>query len=331
MSSWRSAACRTMPALWAVVIVSLGLVSQAIPSAGSRATAAQTTAQPLRAAPSVPRYRGIRCPDPVGHRVTQCRLGIHGTPDLSRRSWARLAREVTVSAPFRDLTANGAAAGERSWPLLDSLGLPMGTLRQDERGKVRLAAISGEDFSVVAMNVRGHGCAASTRQMRTMTLVQLIAPKAPSHGTQAFLDVRAVADPAAAAAFHAQRGGGTGCGPSGARRGRPRPLTDPAVGADAHTRLSNGALNTVTEYDAKPAFGGTVYFMTNTTSVRVGGITRGMVRTGTPVITVDRFARCDPSSDGTLTWRYVAIPTAQAARPYLYGWIPARCPARLRH
>lgn len=104
-----------------------------------------------------------------------------------------------------------------------------------------------------------------------------------------------------------------------------RPLRDPAVGATAHARLSDGTINTVTEYDAKPAFGGTVYFMSNTTSVFVGGIARGMVRVGTPISTVDRLRGCDPNSDGTLTWRYVAIHTGKRSRPRLYGWLPARC------
>jgi hypothetical protein len=67
--------------------------------------------------------------------------------------------------------------------------------------------------------------------------------------------------------------------------------------------------------------------MTNTTSVSVGGVARGMVRVGTPVAKVDAFASCDPNSDGTLTWRYWSIRTGVAARPRLYGWIPGRCPA----
>ena len=104
-----------------------------------------------------------------------------------------------------------------------------------------------------------------------------------------------------------------------------RPLT-----RESHARLSDGTLNTVTEYDAKPAFGNVVYFMSNTTNVSVGGIARGMVRVGTPVAKVDSFARCDPNSDGTLTWRYWSIRTGVVGRPRLYGWIPTPCPARLR-
>lgn len=134
----------------------------------------------------------------------------------------------------------------------------------------------------------------------------------------------------ALAAFAGQRGGGTGCGPSEREIGRVRGLADPRVGAAAHARLSNGARNSVNEYGAKPAFGSVVYFMSNTTSVSVGGIARGMVRVGTPIATVDGFARYDPNSDGTLTWRYWSIHTAVPAQPRLYGWIPARCPARMR-
>jgi hypothetical protein len=100
------------------------------------------------------------------------------------------------------------------------------------------------------------------------------------------------------------------------------------VGAVAHARLSSGELNTVTEYDAKPAFGNVVYFSSNTTAVFVGGIARGMVRVGTPVAKVDSFTRCDPTSDGTLTWRYWSIRTSNPRRPRLYGWIPARCARR---
>ncbi|MBO9531651.1 MAG: hypothetical protein J7513_01605 [Solirubrobacteraceae bacterium] len=302
---------------------------------GLAAVATVAAASTAPAKSPAPRYLGYPCPDPVGHKVTQCRLGIHGTPDLSRRAWAKTAsKEVTVSAAFRELNPNPARGGAREWPVVDSLGQQMGTLRQTKNGKRRLLAADGQDFSVVAMNVRGHGCAASNAQMATQTLAQIIAPKAPGHGTQGFLAIDAVADDAARRAFTDQLGGGTGCGPSGTRRGKARPLADPAVGAAAHARLSNGTLNSVTEYDAKPAFGRTIYVMTNTTSVRVGGITRAIVRAGTPVQTVDRFRRCDPNSDGTLTWRYLAISTAGATGPidrrYLYGWVPTRCPARMR-
>ncbi len=172
-------------------------------------------------------------------------------------------------------------------------------------------------------------------QQSRFALLQIIAAKAPAGGTQAFADIAALdqatgSGRAALAAFTGQRGGGTGCGPAGREIGRVRKLADPRVGATAHARLSDGTLNTVTEYDAKPAFGNVVYFMSNTTSVSVGGIARGMVRVGTPVAKVDGFRRCDPNSDGTLTWRYWSIRTGVAGRPRLYGWIPARCPARMR-
>ena len=181
---------------------------------------------------------------------------------------------------------------------------------------------------MTSVRVRGRGCAASTAQQARFTLVQVIA-RAPSGGTQGFLDTRALnrASPSgrrALDAFARQRG--TGCGPSGPERGRLRALADPRVGARAHARLSNGAINGVTEYDAKPAFANVVYFNSNTTQVSVGGIARGMVRVGTPVAKVDSFATCDPSSDGTLTWRYWSIRTGNAARPRIYGWIPANCP-----
>ena len=39
---------------------------------------------------------------------------------------------------------------------------------------------------------------------------------------------------------------------------------------------------------------------------------------------------CDPNSDGTLIWRCWAIRTRNPRHRWLYGWIPARCPAALR-
>ncbi len=277
--------------------------------------------------PKTPTYHGMRCPDPVGHRVTECRLGVRGTPDLSRKGWRKVfGAEVTVSEPVTQLVANPAAGNRPDWALLDSLGQPMGRLAYDvEKQRFTLTAFDGIAYRVTTVNMRGHGCAASRRQSRSFALMQLIAPKMPSSGGQAFLDAQAFAGSTAATVFAQQLGGGTGCGPVGKVRGKQRPLANPNVGASAHARLSNGVINTVTEYDAKPPFGNTVYFMSNTTSVKVGGVARGMVRVGTPVSKVDQFRRCDPNSDGTLTWRYVAIHTGKRSRPRLYGWIPARC------
>jgi hypothetical protein len=181
--------------------------------------------------------------------------------------------------------------------------------------------------------MRGHGCAASYDQQTRFTLMQIML--APSGGTQAFVDTAALdqttaSGQAALAAFNAQLGGGPTCAPAGREIGAVRALQNPRVGAFAHARLSDGTRNSVDEYDAKPRFGNIVYFMSNTTAVKAGGITRGMVRVGTPVAKIDTFGYCDPSSDGTLTWRYWSIRTGVAARPRLYGWIPARCPAALK-
>jgi hypothetical protein len=273
-----------------------------------------------------------RCDPPAATSgVASCRVAVHGTPDLGRAAWrARFGGEVTLSERIFSVAANPGAGGARSWPLVDSLGQPMGRLESGGARALKLRDLAGAAYRVSSARVRGHGCAADPAQSRSFPLVQVIAPRAPAGGTQAFVDARAL-DPRSASgaralrAFRTQRGGGTGCGPTGPERGRRHALTDPAVGATAHARLSSGALNSVTEYDAKPAFGSVVYFMTNTTAVRVGGIARGMVRVGTPVATVDRFAGCDPGSDGTLTWRYLAIHTGRRERPRLFGWVPRRC------
>jgi hypothetical protein len=283
------------------------------------------------AALTAPRFEGRTCTPPQGHRIADCRLARHGTPDLSRAAWRALRNaEVTVSKRFDVLAPNPAAGGARSWPLLDSLAQPMGRLEMTDAGRFELLALDGTAYRATTVNVRGHGCAAIDEQSARFALVQIIAGQANGGGTQAFLDSAAIdrTTPLGAVAFDAfakQRGGGTGCGPSGREIGKVRRLADPNVDPFAHARLSNGAINDVKEYDAKPGFGNVVYFMTNTTSVSVGGVARGMVRVGTPIAKVDAFDRCDPNSDGTLTWRYWSIRTGVAARPRLYGWIPARC------
>ena len=245
---------------------------------------------------------------------------------------------MTISKRF-DLLARNPAAGSagsaRDWPLIDSLAQPIGRLQMTDAGRFRLLALDGTAYSATTVNVRGHGCAASDAQSARFPLVQIIAGKANGGGTQAFLDGAAIdrSTPLGAVAFDAfakQRGGGTGCGPRGKEVGKVRRLANPNVDPFAHARLSNGAINDVKEYDAKPDFGNIVYFMTNTTSVSVGGVARGMVRVGTRIAKVDSFDTCDPNSDGTLTWRYWSIRTGVAARPRLYGWIPGRCLKRQR-
>jgi hypothetical protein len=281
-------------------------------------------------------YKGRRCTPPSGHRIADCRVAEHGTPDLSRAAWRALfGEEVTISDRVDGLAPNPYAAGAASWPLVDSLGQPIGVLTATSTGRFTLVALDGTAYHATRVNVRGHGCAATTAQSAGFPLVQIIAGKAPSGGTQAFVDGTALhtgstLDAAALKAFATQLGGGTGCGPAGREISGTRPLANPRVGSTAHARLSNGQLNTATEYDAKPAFGDVVYFSSNTTEVSVGGVARGMVRVGTPVAKVDSFKTCDPNSDGTLIWRYWSIHTAVPANPRLYGWIPGRCPVSLR-
>lgn len=297
---------------------------------------AAAVASAATAATSSPRFEGRACTPPKGHKIADCRLGRRGTPDLSRAAWRALrGKEVTISKRIDALAPNPAAGGVRSWPLIDSLAQPMGRLQTNAAGRFELVALDGRVFRATTVNLRGRGCAASADQSNRFFLAQVIAGQANGGGTQAFLDSAAIdrGTPLGAIAFDAfaqQRGGGTGCGPSGREISQVRRLANPNVDPFAHARLSNGAINDVREYDAKPDFGNTVYFMTNTTNVSVGGVARGMVRVGTRIAKVDTFARCDPNSDGTLTWNYWSIRTGVAARPRLYGWIPARCPVRLR-
>jgi hypothetical protein len=293
------------------------------------------TAMPVAdAGGATPGFEGRACKPPQGHRVTDCRVARHGTPDLSRAAYRALRdEEVTISVRIEGLMPNPAAGGARSWPLVDSLGQPIGAL-ESAAGRFTVVGSGGARYRAFTVNVRGHGCAASPDQGARFTLVQFIAGRAPSGGGQAFLDSAALeasslSGRAALTAFVNQRGGGTGCGPARREIGRVRRLADPRLPRTAHARLSNGRVNDAKEYNAKREFGDVVYFMSNTTSVSVGGIARGMVRVGTPVAKADAFAYCDPNSDGTLIWRYWSIRTQDPANPRLYGWIPGRCPAAL--
>jgi hypothetical protein len=287
------------------------------------------------ASASAATYKGRPCPKPTGHAVTDCRIAAHGAPDLSRRAWRALyGAEVSITKDVRSLARNPAAGNARRWPLLDSLGQRIGLLASDGAGRFALSGTGVAAHPARAVRVRGHGCAASLRQQRRFPLVQVIATRRPPGGTQAFIDGAALRSAAsgrrALRAFDRQRGGGTGCGPAARERGVVRPLKNPGVGSFAHARLGNGELNSVDEYDAKPAYANVVYFSSNTTEVHAGGIARGMVRVGTPVAPVDAFSYCDPNSDGTLIWRYWSIHTRVRGHRRLYGWIPGRCPAALR-
>ncbi len=293
------------------------------------AVAASASAAP---AAKAPRFEGRVCKPPSGHHIADCRVARRGTPDLSRAAWRALrGKEVSIDVEVESLAPNPAAAGARSWPIVDSLAQPMGTIVMAANGRRSVRRFDATTHRVTGMHMRGHGCAANLDQQRRFMLLQVMAQ---GGGTQAFVDTAAldqatVSGRAALAAFNAQLGGGTECGPPGREISRVRKLANPRVGAVAHARLSNGTINGVDEYDAKPAYGNVVYFMSNTTAVRAGGITRGMVRVGTAVAKVDTFGYCDPSSDGTLTWRYWSIHTGIPGRG-MYGWIPTRCPAALK-
>jgi hypothetical protein len=293
-----------------------------------------TAAAAAYAAPAAraPRFEGRVCKPPSGHRIADCRIARRGTPDLSRAAWRALrGKEVTIDVEVESIAPNPAAAGARSWPMLDSLGQPMGSIEMAADGRRSVRRLDGTVHRITGTHMRGHGCAASLDQQGRFTLLQVMAQ---GGGTQAFVDTAALdqATPsgqAALAAFNAQLGGGPQCAPAAREIGAVRKLANPRVGAVAHARLSDGTINSVGEYDAKPAYGNVVYFMSNTTAVKAGGITRGMVRIGTAVAKIDTFGYCDPSSDDTLTWRYWSIHTGVPGRG-LYGWIPARCPAALK-
>src|SRR5215217_3903693 len=99
-------------------LVAVVLLLTALPVAGAGA--------------ATPRFEGRACKPPHGHRVTDCRIARHGTPDLSRAAYRALRdEEVTISVRIADLAPNPAAGGTRSWPLADSLGQQIGALESD--------------------------------------------------------------------------------------------------------------------------------------------------------------------------------------------------------
>ena len=155
---------------------------------------------------------------------------------------------MTISERFDALAPNPAAGGARSWPLIDSLAQPMGRLETDEAGRFTLISLKGTAYRATTVNVRGHGCAASADQSSRFFLAQIIAGKANGGGTQAFLDSAAIdrGTPLGAVALDAfanQRGGGTGCGPSGREIGKLRKLANPNV-HPSPTRASPTARST---------------------------------------------------------------------------------------
>jgi hypothetical protein len=130
-------------------------------------------------------FEGRRCTPPSGHRIADCRVGRHGTPDLSRAAWRALrGAEVTIGARIESVAPNPAAGGARSWPLVDSLAQPMGRLETAAGGRLVLRGLDGTSYRVTSLRTRGHGCAASLDHQRRFTLLQIIA-RAPSGGTQA--------------------------------------------------------------------------------------------------------------------------------------------------
>src|SRR3954447_21919121 len=93
------------------------------------------------------RYRGRSCPRPVGYHVVDCRLARHGAPDLSRNAWRALfGAEVSITYRIHGLAPNPAAGGARSWPLVDSLGQPMGRLEADASRHDTLRTPAGKAY-----------------------------------------------------------------------------------------------------------------------------------------------------------------------------------------
>ena len=258
------------------------------------AAASASAATPAKA----PRFEGRVCKPPAGHHIADCRIARRGTPDLSRAAWRALrGKEVTIDVKVDGLAPNPAAGGARSWPMIDSLAQPMGTLEMAANGPPGRAPLRRHDRP----RHRARTCAATAARRASTSSAASCCCRSwrGAAATQAFVDTAALdqATPtgqAALAAFNGQLGGGTECAPAGREISRVRKLANPRVGAVAHARLSSGAINSVDEYDAKPAYGNIVYFMSNTTAVRAGGITRGMVRVGTAVAKVDTFGYCDP-------------------------------------
>ena len=292
------------------------------------AAAAAVAAAPKRG------FEGRACTPPKGHKIADCRLARHGTPDLSRAAWRALRNaEVTISKRFDALAPNPAAGGARSWPLIDSLAQPMGRLEMTDAGRFMLVALDGTPYRATTVNVRGHGCAASADQSARFPLVQIIAGKANGGGTQAFLDSAAIdrSTPLGAVALRrvraparrrhrlrAERARGRQA--AQARQPERRPAR-PRAPLQRRDQRRQGVRRQARLRQRR--------LLHDEHDVGLGrrrrardGARRHAGREGR------LFDYCDPNSDGTLTWRYWSIRTGVAARPRLYGWIPGRCPKR---
>jgi hypothetical protein len=151
-------------------------------------TACALAACAASAAPSPTSYEGRRCTPPTGHRIADCRLGIHGIPDLSRAAFRALrGAEVTIGVKIESLAPNVAAGGARAWAIVDSLAQPMGYLETAPGGRLVLHGADGGTYRLTSVRMRGHGCAASLVQQRRFSLMQIIGAS-PSGGGQGFVD-----------------------------------------------------------------------------------------------------------------------------------------------
>lgn len=284
-----------------------------------------------------------------------CRRLRFGTLDEhdSRNDYTQILDTPTVSP----LATN--AAGEVSWPLVDSYGNtleiltrprgadgnlldywtisdPSGTVIDSTENATLNGAsfdpIIGQPYSLPRIDVQGIGCMDPPSLSSSYALIAF-QPKPDGSITHSRASIRAFI-PQAALPPQFRAGGGlddvmghsTGCGgtrlsPAGVF---PIPLTNLHglyLGRDASTNIGYGSYNALR--------GGAIPIMASTTAVKFGGIFRGLAASGDQFQADDCFSYLDPNAAGAspyVQWWFGEV-IHGGARTGIFGYLPLRPPS----
>lgn len=278
-------------------------------------------------------YRG------VPFNLPELRRARAGTRDIGSQAWARRGRRLNMRRPLNFLEGNPRAGGRQVWPLLDSLGRRLAVLEHHSNRWELLDPETGEVLYTDRrldgdqLEVQGRGCMTSPGLERRHALLAFRPNDPLEDGSglvpfrlRAFIDRRAL--PARNSRGQLIRGAvdafDVGCGGSPLPVSATQPVRDPGFDADDRFLGEDGFARTLATYNAKPAFGGAIYLLANTSGVHGGGIVRGVVRAGDRFGRIDGFSYCDPNvpagAPERVRWSYGRILGTR-----MWGWLPERC------
>jgi hypothetical protein len=277
-------------------------------------------------------------PYPFGqgaHGLPESRNAIGGTSDLGTAEWARRRRKLNMRRTLDTLARNPDLDGRQKWPLLDSFGRRIALIeRQADRWELSDPA-SGHivfvDHSLDRrqIEVQGRGCMVDDELERSHALIAFRAldrtalPPGASivpFRLRAFVDRLALPEPVRRVVDEYDAGSGG----SAVTAGTPDVVRDPGFSSGEGFLGEDGKQRTYATYNAKPPFGGAMYFSVNTTGVHGGGIARGVARAGDAFERLDEFGYADPNvADGEplATWVYGRLSGTR-----MFGWLPVRAP-----